>query len=166
MIIKIKQSIKKNTEILALGLLVLITIVSTTYYNQSKKKIYSNYKNILHNVYFKKTINHVFNKLEPKFKKIDHKIQPGETFDSILDGYLVEDEEINEIKKRLSKKVNLNRLNINQKIKFTLDQSENIIKEFTFQLSNTEKIYLARNTKADEFIEKTIVTKLKKKNSL
>ena len=162
MIIKIKQSIKKNTEILALGLLVLITIISTSYYNQSKKKIYSNYKNTLHNVYFKKTINHVFNNLEPKFKKIDHKIQPGETFDSILDGYLVEDEEINEIKKRLSKKVNLNKLNINQKIKFTLDQSENIIKEFTFQLSNTEKIYLVRSTKAEEFKEKTIVTKLKK----
>ena len=162
MISKIKQSFKKNTEILALGLLVLITIISTSYYNQSKKKIFSNYKNTLHNVYFKKTINHVFNNLEPKFKKIDHKIQPGETFDSILDGYLVEDEEINEIKKRLSKKVNLNRLNINQKIKFTLDQSENIIKEFTFQLSNTEKIYLIRSTKAEEFKEKTIVTKLKK----
>ena len=162
MIIKIKQSIKKNTEILALGLLVLITIISTSYYNQSKKKIYSNYKNTLHNVYFKKTINYVFNNLEPKFKKIDHKIQPGETFDSILDGYLVEDEEINEIKKRLSKKVNLNKLNINQKIKFTLDQSENIIKEFTFQISNTEKIYLVRSTKAEEFKEKTIVTKLKK----
>ena len=162
MIIKIKQSIKKNTEILALGLLVLITIISTSYYNQSKKKIYNNYKNTLHNVYFKKTINHVFNNLEPKFKKIDHKIQPGETFDSILDGYLVEDKEINEIKKRLSKKVNLNKLNINQKIKFTLDQSENIIKEFTFQLSNTEKIYLVRSTKAEEFKEKTIVTKLKK----
>ena len=95
-------------------------------------------------------------------KKIDHKIQPGETFDSILDGYLVEDEEINEIKKRLSKKINLNKLNINQKIKFTLDQSENIIKEFTFQISNTEKIYLVRSTKAEEFKEKTIVTKLKK----
>ena len=160
---KIKLSIKKNAEILALGLLVLITIISTTYYNQSKKKIYQNYKNTLHNVYFKKTINHVFNNLEPKFKKIEHKIQPGETFDSILDGYFVNDKQINEIKKKLLKKVNLNKLNIDQKIKFTLDQSENIIKEFTFQLSNTEKIYLVRNTKADEFIEKTIVTKLKKK---
>ncbi len=160
---KIKLSIKKNAEILALGLLVLVTIISTTYYNQSKKKIYQNYKNTLHNVYFKKTINHVFNNLEPKFKKIEHKIQPGETFDSILDGYFVEDKQINEIKKKLLKKVNLNKLNIDQKIKFTLDQSENIIKEFTFQLSNTEKIYLARNTKADEFIEKTILTKLKKK---
>ena len=160
---KIKLSIKKNAEILALGLLVLITIISTTYYNQSKKKIYQNYKNTLHNVYFKKTINHVFNNLEPKFKKIEHKIQPGETFDSILDGYFVEDKQITEIKKKLLKKVNLNKLNIDQKIKFTLDQSENIIKEFTFQLSNTEKIYLVRNTKAEEFIEKTIVTKLKKK---
>ncbi len=160
---KIKLSVKKNAEILALGLLVLITIISTTYYNQSKKKIYQNYKNTLHNVYFKKTINHVFNNLEPKFKKIEHKIQPGETFDSILDGYFVEDKQITEIKKKLLKKVNLNKLNIDQKIKFTLDQSENIIKEFTFQLSNTEKIYLVRNTKAEEFIEKTIVTKLKKK---
>ena len=160
---KIKLSVKKNAEILALGLLVLITIISTTYYNQSKKKIYQNYKNTLHNVYFKKTINHVFNNLEPKFKKIEHKIQPGETFDSILDGYFVEDKQISEIKKKLLKKVNLNKLNIDQKIKFTLDQSENIIKEFTFQLSNTEKIYLTRNTKAEEFIEKTIVTKLKKK---
>ena len=162
MIIKIKQSLSKNTEILALGLLVLITIISTSYYNQSKKKIYGNYKNTLHNVYFKKTINHVFNNLEPKFKKIDHKIQPGETFDNILDGYSVEDEEISEIKKKLSKKVNLNKLNINQKIKFTIDQSKNIIKEFTFQLSNTEKIYLVRNTKTEEFKERTIVTKLKK----
>ena len=34
----------------------------------------------------------MFNNLEPKFKKIEHKIQPGETFDSILDGYFVEDE--------------------------------------------------------------------------
>ena len=99
MINKVKQHLKKNTEILALGLLVLITIISTTYYNQSKKKIYSNYKNTLHNIYFKKTINHVFNNLEPKFKKIEHKIQTGETFDNILNSYSVKDEEINRIKK-------------------------------------------------------------------
>ena len=30
--------IKKNTEIVALGFLIIITIVSTTYYNNSKKK--------------------------------------------------------------------------------------------------------------------------------
>ncbi len=162
MLNQIKNKLKKNTEILALSLLIIITIISTSYYNQSKKKIQNNYKNTINNVYFKKTINHFFNNLEPKYKKIEHKILPGETFDNILSSYFVEDDEISEIKKKLSKKVNLNKLNLNQKIKFTIDQSENIIKEFIFQLSNTEKIFLVRNTKSEEFQQKTIVTKLKK----
>ena len=162
MLNQIKNKLKKNTEILALSLLIIITIISTSYYNQSKKKIQNNYKNTINNIYFKKTINHLFNNLEPKYKKIEHKILPGETFDNILSSYFVEDDEISEIKKKLSKKVNLNKLNLNQKIKFTIDQSENIIKEFIFQLSNTEKIFLVRNTKSEEFKQKTIVTKLKK----
>ena len=162
MLNQIKNKLKKNTEILALSLLIIITIISTSYYNQSKKKIQNNYKNTINNIYFKKTINHLFNNLEPKYKKIEHKILPGETFDNILSSYFVEDDEISEIKKKLSKKVNLNKLNLNQKIKFTIDQSENIIKEFIFQLSNTEKIFLVRNTKSEEFQQKTIVTKLKK----
>ena len=162
MLNQIKNKLKKNTEILALSLLIIITIISTSYYNQSKKKIQNNYKSTINNIYFKKTINHLFNNLEPKYKKIEHKILPGETFDNILSSYFVEDDEIGEIKKKLSKKVNLNKLNLNQKIKFTIDQSENIIKEFIFQLSNTEKIFLVRNTKSEEFKQKTIVTKLKK----
>ena len=162
MINKIKIKLKKNTEIFALVILIVITVISTTYYNQSKKRIYSNLKNTIHNVYLKKTINNIFNQLEPKFKKFEHKILPGETFDSILKNYSVNEKEIKEIKKRLSKKINLNKLNINQKIKFTLDQSQNIINDFVFQISNTEKIYLTRNVKTNEFKQKTIVTKLKK----
>ena len=162
MINKIKIKLKRNTEIFALVILIVITVISTTYYNQSKKRIYSNLKNTIHNVYLKKTINNIFNQLEPKFKKFEHKILPGETFDSILKNYSVNEKEIKEIKKRLSKKINLNKLNINQKIKFTLDQSQNIINDFVFQISNTEKIYLTRNVKTNEFKQKTIVTKLKK----
>ena len=163
MLKKIKTEIKKKSEIAALILLVFITITSTTYYNQSKKKIISNYKNTIENVYLKKSISYFFNNLEPKFKKIEHKVQPGETFDNILKGYSVEEREISEIKKKLQKKVNLNKLNTNQKVKFVINQANNIIKEFTFQLSTTEKIYLTRNTKTDQFNQKIIVTKLKKK---
>ena len=163
MLKKIKTEIKKKSEIVALILLVFITIASTTYYNQSKKKIISNYKNTIENVYLKKSISYFFNNLEPKFKKIEHKVQPGETFDNILKGYSVEEREISEIKKKLQKKVNLNKLNTNQKVKFVINQADNIIKEFTFQLSTTEKIYLTRNTKTDQFNQKIIVTKLKKK---
>ena len=160
---KIKLEIKKKSEIVALGLLILITIVSTTYYNQSKKKIISNYKSAIENVYLKKTITHFFDNLEPKFKKIEHRVSSGETFDSILKEYSISDLEISEIKKKISKKFDLNKLNTKQKIKFVVNQSENIIKEFIFQISNTEKIYLTRNSKTDEFNQKIMVTKLKKK---
>ena len=154
--------IKKNTEIIALGFLILITIISTTYYNSSKKKIYYNYKSIINNIYLKKTVNHLFNNLEPKFKIINHKVVQGETFDNILELYFIKGEEIQEIKKQLINKVNLNKLNTNHKIKFTLDQSKNIIKDFTFQLSNKEKIYLKRNIDDNKFNKKILVTKLKK----
>ena len=159
---KLKIKIKKNAEIFALGLLILVTITSTTYYNYNKTKIYNNYKTTINNVYFKKTIDHVLNNLEPKFKKIEHKILEGETFNKILEKYFVSEKEILDIKEKLSKKINLNKLKTNQKIFFTIDQKNNLIKEFIFKVSNTEKIYLTRNTSTDEFNQKTLVTTLNK----
>ena len=159
---RILLMVKRNTEIVALSFLILITIVSTTYYNNSKKKIYFNYKNIINNIYLKKTVNHLFDNLEPRFKVINHKVSNGETFDNILGLYFIKDKEIREIKKQLSNKVNLNKLNTDHKIKFTLDQSNNLIKDFTFQISNKEKIYLRRNTDNNQFNQKILVTKLKK----
>ena len=158
-----KVKIRKNTEILALVLLLIITIISTTYYNYSKKKINLNFKNTINNIYLKKTVEHILDNLEPKFKKVQHKISPGETFDSILEKYSIEKKEISEIKKKLSPKVNLNKLNTNQKIQFSIDQANNLIKEFIFQISNTEKIYLTKDNATDEFNQKILVTKLRKK---
>jgi murein DD-endopeptidase MepM/ murein hydrolase activator NlpD len=159
---KIKIKIKKNAEIFALSLVILITIISTSYYNYNKKKIYNNYKTTIDNIYLKKTVDHILNNLEPKFKKIEHKVASGETFDSILREYSIKDKEINDIKTRISKKINLNKLNTNQKIFFTIDQKNNVIKEFIFRISSTEKIYLTRDFDTDEFNQKTLVTSLKK----
>ena len=89
-----KNKIKKNAEIFALFILILVTIVSTSYYNLNKKKIFNNYKSAINNVYLKKSLNHAFNQLEPKFKKIKHTIAPGETFNKILEKYGVEKSEI------------------------------------------------------------------------
>jgi len=159
----LKSKIKKNSEIFALFVLIFLTVVSTTYYNHSKKKIYNNFKTIINNLYLKKTLDHVFNSLEPKFKKISHKVSDGETFVSILTNYQISDPEILEIKKKISKKINLNKLDVNNKIEFIIDQSQNRIKEFTFQISSTEKIVLTRKTGTKEFDQKTLVTKLQKK---
>ncbi len=163
MLQKFKLKFTRNLEITILGFLIFLTIISTSYYNYSKKKILSNYKDTINNVYLKKTVDHIFNTLEPRFKKIEHKILVGETFDQILNGYSVNRDEIDEIKKNLSKKINLNKLSTNQKIQFTIDQSNNFIKNFIFQVSNTEKIYLTRNIKEDKFQQKILLTKLRKK---
>ena len=161
MLNKISSKIKKNTEIFALSLLLFITIISTSYYNYNKNKIYSNYKTIINNVYFKKSLNNLFNNLEPKFKKISHQIQSGETFDNILESYEINKSEISDIKKKLSKKINLNKLNTSQKIHFVIDQKSNVLKEFVFSISSTEKIYLTRNNNND-FNQKILVTELNK----
>ena len=153
------KKIQKNSEIFALSLLMIITVISTTYYNYDKNKIYSNYKNIINNVYLKKTINHIFNNLEPRFKKISHKIKDGETFDKILESYSVSNKEIKKIKKSLQNKVNINKLNTKQIIQFSIDKTNNKITEFIFQISNTQKILLERNIKNDKFNEEILSIK-------
>ena len=162
MISKFKTKIKNKNEILALTFLLIITISFTSYHNYSQKRIQDNYSNTINNIYFKKTINHFLNKLEPKFKKIRHQVKEGETFDNILNQYSIDKKEVQSLKNKLSKKINLNKLNTNQKIYITIDQSENKIKNFIFQISNKEKIQLSKN-KDNYFNQKVILTKLEKR---
>ena len=154
--------VKIKNEFFLLFLVLLITVLSTGYHNYSKKKIADNYKEIVENIYFKKTLNHIFSKFEPRFKKISHKIESGDTFDSVLNEYGVKKDEIIIIKKKLSKKINLNNLNTNQKILFTIDQTSDSIKEFMFQISNKERIVLTRDLEGKNFKEEILLTKLKK----
>ena len=157
-----KFKFKIQNEIIALFALIIITTVLTLYYNYTKKKINNDYKQIIENIYFKKTINHFLNKLEPRFKKISHNVKIGETFDSILENYSIDKEEVKILKKKLSKKINLNKLKTNQKIYLTIDQSENTIKEFIFQISNKERVILTQDLENKIFNQRVILTKLKK----
>jgi len=162
MLSKFKIKIKNKNEIFALTILIIITICFTSYYNYTQKKIQYNFNDTINNIYFKKTTNHFLTKLEPKFKNIRHKILEGETFDNILKQYLVDVKEIKDLKNKLSKIINLNNLNTNQIIYLTIDQSDNKIKSFTFQISNKKKILLSKNEE-DNFKQEIILTKLDKK---
>ena len=159
---KIKLGIKKNIEVFLLIILILIASIYTTYFNYQKNNEYRIYNDFVENVYLKKTLNHVINNLNPKYKKIKHEIQTGETFDKILDKYLIEKDEIIKIKNVLQKIVNLNKLNTKQSIQIKLDKTNNKITEFIYQVSNTQKIYLKRNIENDNFKEKILSVKLNK----
>ena len=161
---KIIKIIKKNIEITFLFLLLLITISSTSIYNEKKVLIDENYKNLINNIYFQKSINQIFDNLVPRYKNIDHKISSGETFDKILNNYSIPNEEINQIKKKLNSNYNINNLQPNLEIKITIDQSNNKkITSFLFPVSRTEKIQLTRNLDDNLFEKKIIITNLNKK---
>ncbi len=163
MIKKFNLKFKVKNEILALTILIILTSVFTIYHNQTKNRINNNYKKIIENFYFKKTVNHFFEKFEPRFKKISHKIKGGETFIGILEYYSLNDDEILTIKNKISNKVNLNKLNTNQKIHFTIDQTDNSIKEFIFQISNKERIILTQDINNKNFSQEIVLTKLEKR---
>ena len=161
MLKKLQKNLRIKKEIVALIFFVILTASLTTYYNLTQKIIKNNINDIINNIYFKKTTSHFLNKLEPKFKKIKHQISEGETFDNILNQYFVDKKQIQNLKNKLSKKIDLNKLKTNQKIYLTIDQSDNKIKNFILQISNKKKIYLTRNNE-DEFDQEIILTKLDK----
>ena len=161
---KIIKIIKKNIEISLLFLLLVITVTSTTFYNNHKILIHKNYINIVNNIYFQKSINQILDNLVPRYRNIDHKISDGETFDKILKNYSIESEEILKIKKKLISNHDLNNLKTNLEIKFTIDQSNNKrVISFLFPISRTKKIQLTRNLETDLFEKKVITTNLIKK---
>ena len=159
----LKNKIRKNIQIFGLIFLIALTIVSTSYFNFKKNNNIQAYNNFIDNVYFKKTLSHLVDNLEPKYKKIKHKIKSGETFDKILESYSIEKSEILKIKNSLKDKVNLNKLNTKQIIQFNLDKTNNKISEFEYQTSNTQKIFLKRNIESDKFKEEILSIKLDKK---
>ena len=158
-----KFKFKKNFEIFGLIILIFITAIATSYFNYKKNLNEKTYTNFIDNVYFTKTLSYLIDNLEPKYKKVKHKIKSGETFDKILESYSIEKSEIIKIKTSLKKKITLNKLNTKQIIQFSLDKTNNKIEEFIYQTSNTQKIYLKRNVIGDNFNKEIISIKLNKK---
>src|SRR6056300_369068 len=152
----------KNLKSIGLIFLIILTVTIAVYSNQKENLGKNQNNDFINNIYFKKTLNEIVNNLEPRYKKYNHKIKSGETFDKILSEYSIEKEEIIAIKESLSKKFNINKLNTNQKIEIILDKTNNRIKEFIFQISNTEKIYLSKSSNELKFNEKILSIKLDK----
>ncbi len=157
------NKLRKNFEVSSLIFLILITVISTSYVNYKKNIDSKAYNNFIDNIYLQKTLNHLVKNLDPKYKKIKHKIKSGETFDKILENYGIEKNEIIKIKNSLKGQIDLNKLNTKQIIQFTIDKTRNKIDSFSYQISNTQKIFLKRNDLNDSFKNEILSIKLEKK---
>jgi len=163
MIKKLQLYFFKKLKVFGLIFLIIFTLLIAIFSNYQKNFSNKQHNNFIDNIYLKKTFNEIVNNLEPRYKQYYHRIKSGETFDKILDGYSINKEEIEAIKESLSKKTNINKLNTNQKIQITIDQTNNKIKEFIFQISNTEKIYLSKENVNKRFNQEVLTLKLDKK---
>jgi murein DD-endopeptidase MepM/ murein hydrolase activator NlpD len=152
-----------NSRIILLVFLIIFTTIIATFSAYQKKLKDNKFDDLINNTYLKKTLREIVNNLEPKYKTYNHKIKSGETFDKILKGYSIDKEQVKAIKDNLSKKTDINKLNTKQRIQITVDQTNNKIKEFIFQISNTEKIILSKTNEISKFNEEVLVLKLNKK---
>ena len=123
MLKKFTQSFYKNLKFLGLIFLIIFTIIISSLSGYQKNLNSEQYNNFIDNIYLKKTLNEIINNLEPRYKKYNHKIKSGETFDKILKYYSINNDEIKTIKENLTKKININKLKTNQKIQITIDQT-------------------------------------------
>ena len=167
MLLNLKKLPKLIEEYLAFilsFLLVIGAIACVVFYNNFRQQVSLNYKDLFNNTYFKKTVSHIFNNLTPRYKVINHKISSLQTFDKILNSYLITGDEIIKIKKELNSDYNLNNLKTNLNINFTIDKTNNNkITSFIFPVSRTKRVQLKRNLETDSFEKKIIITNLKKK---
>ena len=154
---------KTNRAILLLTLIMLVSIIILNYHNYKKKVYDRNIKNLINNIYFKKTLSNIFENLEPKYEKIDHVILKGDSLTNILKKYSVKSNEIELIKESLTKKYKINSLKINDLFQFTIDKSSDKIINLYYPISKTKKIYLTRDNNSKLFSKKIITTKLIKK---
>ena len=111
-------------------MLILISIFSTTLYNNSKEKIVSEYQDLFENIYFKRSVKKLFSSTQPRFLGIRHVVKSGESLNSILSSYQISDGEIKIIVEKLRKKTKSKVLFVDMKIDFVLDTENNSIIEW------------------------------------
>ena len=160
----INQIFKKgNRTIFSLTLLMIVAVIAMNYHNYKRSVDETNIKNLINNIYFKKTLSSIFDQLNPKFERINHIVLKGQSLSNILKKYSVNNNELKLIQKSLIKKFKVNNLKINDLLEFTVDRSNSKIIELSYPISKTKKIYLSRSKDFKTFNEKIVTTKLVKK---
>ena len=141
----------------------IVTIIAMNYHNYKKNKNETNIKNLINNIYFKKTLSSIFDQVKPKYQRVNHVVLKGQSLSNIFEKYSINKDELKIIRKSLIKKYKINNLKINDLIEFTVDRSNQKIIELSYPISKTKKIYLTRSKDFEFFNDKIVTTKLVKR---
>ena len=163
--LKVLSFVRKNTEIFLLMLLLVVSTIVIQIYDSQGKKVDNEYIKILRNTYFKKTINHIFFNLTPRYEQIDYSVKSGQTLKDILEEFSVKNEEIKKIFAILSKN-ETNKIRSKQILNIVLDNTDKNNKKILsllIPISKTRKIQIVKNLETDQLKKEEIVTNLTKR---
>ena len=119
------EKVKKNYTIVIVFLTLSVTILVTSSYNKYLAYEKENYKKIINNIYFKKTIGYFLDDLNPKYTDKTYNVQAGDSLEKILIRHKVKKDEIKLIQKKISKESKKVTLKVGQEINFTFENSIN-----------------------------------------
>ena len=160
------ENLKKNYTIVIVFLTLSVTILVTSSYNKYLAYEKENYKKIINNIYFKKTIEYFLDDLNPKYTDKTYSVRAGDSLEKILIRHKVKKDEIKLIQKKISKESTKVTLKVGQEINFTFENSTNNQKKINsliIPVSKTHKVHIKKNIETGILELKNIVTNLSKK---
>ena len=160
------ENLKKNYTIVIVFLTLSVTILVTSSYNKYLAYEKENYKKIINNIYFKKTIEYFLDDLNPKYTDKTYNVQAGDSLEKILIRHKVKKDQIKLIQKKISKESTKLTLKVGQEINFTFENSTNNQKKINsliIPVSKTHKVHIKKNIETGILELKNIVTNLSKK---
>tara|TARA_B100000900_G_scaffold404254_1_gene412406 strand:- start:85 stop:1386 length:1302 start_codon:yes stop_codon:yes gene_type:complete len=155
-------NLQKNFEVFFVLIIILITTFITHFYNESKKIYEKRYINLINNLYFQKTLNHIIDEIQPKFDYVEHRVTQNDSLNTIFKENNVANNEAYLLEKNLKNKNSFRNLKAGQLIKFTIDRSNNTITKIHFPVNDIKRIELVRNIGTNTFEFNEILTNLRK----
>jgi len=159
----LNKIIKNNSYLILLISILFFTILVTNFYTIYKKNNEAKLLDTLDNLYLIKSINYIFENLNPRFTNIKFKIDKGDTFEKILNQLSLPLTEKELVINKLSKFKFINNLYRGQKISFKIDNSGNKrVINISIEESKTKLLVFDRLTNLDKFEYKELNKKLNK----
>ena len=146
--LNLNKMIRNNIYIVILFLIVIFTILSTSFYTSFKKIQHLSLMNFSENIYLDKTLNLIIKNLNPKFSYKKFKVERGDTFEKIVNKIEISKEEKETVLGQLSKIKSISKLYKGQKISFKLDNTYPIkVVEISVDQSKTKLLVFKRYNK-------------------
>ncbi len=163
MLLKFKRKIKSLSNFLWLILLIIIIIFVTTFQQTNKNSQYQSLKKTLKNVYLQKTFAKITSGLEYRFTEFKYLIQEGDSYESIIYGIKVPQNEKKLFLETIKKNKKIKILRPNQTIFFKIDKKNNHkIKKFVIEINKKKEIHYLRDYEKNIFRSKILEKELTK----